>query len=70
MTISKVIPIHIIDLDISIRCRNVLQSNNITLVSQLQNMTLDEINHLPYAGKNSITEIKELFINLGLTFKN
>lgn len=70
MAQSKIIPKLISDLDISIRCLNILKANNITTVRQLELMSIQEISNLGYITPRSVTEIKELFVSLGLTFKD
>lgn len=70
MVQSKIIPTLIADLDISTRCLNILKSNDITFVRQLELMSIQEISNLVYITPRSVTEIKELFVSVGLTFKD
>lgn len=70
MTRTQIIPALISDLDISIRCLNTLKANNITLVSQLNAMSLKEIKSLRSINSKSVEEIQSIFTDLGLTFDN
>jgi hypothetical protein len=67
MARSLVIPALIADLDMSVRCHQTLKANDITLTSQLQSLTIDQIRSLRNITSKSIIEIVELLDSLGVS---
>lgn len=62
-------PLFVEDMDISIRCLNILKSNNVTRVGQLIRLTTKDLLSFRNANKRTVAEVTELLSDYGLKLK-